>query len=88
MWADLDMEGYTRLGTHRRAFNDWLEAEGLEGQLIFYIRFGEGCVDAKCYLEPLRMSADQEGAAWEWRTFPVSSLPPVEALHNDGDRDA
>lgn len=85
-FVSLDMEGYTRLGAHRRAFDDWLQAVGLGDQLIFYIRFGEGYVEAKCYLDPLRMSVDQEGAAWEWewRQFRVRTLPPRAALHLDG----
>lgn len=80
MKNDLDMDGYMRLGTHRRAFNDWLEAEGLIDQDIFYLRIGEGYVEAKCYLRPLKKSDDQSGAAWEWRRFPVSTAPPPEAF--------
>lgn len=79
----LDMQGYVRLGTHRRAFDDWLRAEGLIDQSIFYMRFGEGYVEAKCYLEPKRKSDNEEGVAWEWRRLPVSSLPPVDWRHSE-----
>ncbi|MCA1572479.1 MAG: hypothetical protein LC798_19700 [Chloroflexi bacterium] len=85
---DLDMDGYVRLGTHRRAFDDWLRAEGLIDQDIFYLLIGEGYVEAKCYLRPLRLSVEQDGTAWEWRRFTVSSPPPPEAFwpaRNDGE---
>ena len=75
MRNDLGMEGYVRLGTRRRAFDNWLRANDLDKQLIFYMRVGEGYIDAKCYLEPRRVSVDQEGPAWEWRRF-VVSVPP------------
>lgn len=80
MRNDLTIDGYIALGTHRRAFDDWLKAEGLHNEDIFYLRIGEAHVEAKCYLRPLRISAEQGGTAWEWRRFQVSSLPPVEAF--------
>lgn len=88
MWRnDLDMDGYVSLGTTRKPFDDWLRAEGLIDQDIFYLLIGEGYVEAKCYLRPLRLNAEQEGTAWEWRRFSVSKPPPPEAFgpaRNDG----
>lgn len=85
---DLDMDGYVRLGTTRRAFDDWLRVEGLIDQDIFYLLLGEGYVEAKCYLRPLVLNDEGDGPAWEWRRFEVSSLPPPEAFgpaHIDGE---
>lgn len=71
----LDMDGYVRLGRHRRAFDDWLRAEGLIDQNIFYMRFREGYIEAKCYLQPPTLADDGDGPAWEWRRFVTTGLP-------------
>lgn len=73
----LDMAGYSRLGRDRLAFDDWLREQGLLGESIFYIRFGEGYVEAMCYLDPRRLVEGTDEIAWEWRRFAVTSLPPV-----------
>lgn len=82
----LDMDGYTRLGKQRHVVDDWLRAEGIIDQDIFYIRFGEGYIEAKCYLRPLVPADHYMGPAWEWRRFEVKALPPL-AAHIDGDHE-
>jgi hypothetical protein len=72
----LDMDGYIRLGKRRYAFDDWLRAEGLIDQSIFYVCFDEGFVEAKCYDDPRRLTQEGE-VAWAWRRFQVSTPPPL-----------
>lgn len=76
--VDLDLDDYIALGDRRPAFDEWLEVEGLFDQRIFYVRFGEGYVDAKCLLYPYHRRHGE--VAWEWRRYSVTTIPPFESL--------
>lgn len=77
----LSVEHYLALPDDlRRAVDDWLQAENLFGEDIWWFRLDEGFIDANCYLRPIQITEDRRGAKWERRRIPVQTLPPQAAL--------
>lgn len=72
------MEGYIRLGAHRREFDAWLVAEDLMPQLITEIEFGEGYVIARCVA--LAATKKAHRLVTELRRLPVATPPPRAVL--------